>query len=504
MATDTRSMEPGSKTEFAGLGLFDLLFMAWVDFLHIIQQLKFGIFLLLVIAIMTLIGASVPQAAFGDTPADYLQWYTPTQYKWIVQLGLDRIFHTGYFLGCLALLVISVTLCAFGRLFAAQRLMHNTKPHTSLSELEGSRFNGYLELPGKTIGQAMVDFKNHRYTTFTREGNQGEIQVLVRRGLSAKWANVSMHFAFIVMATGALIGVSTQLKNTNAAIGEGEVFIQQDTGQRIRCKEYFQEYSKTDFPTPESLFTNGFPTDFKSTLQVLDEDGNILKEKTIEVNDPLIVDGVYYYQQSFVQLPAIRVQTPGGFDTVVSPQPGQPILYPFFSQPVLIDKSGAVVGGYWLKEDGSRGEVMPFQVKILEGRPAGTSGGHFYHPMKALANGEGVLIEDVPQTIEGPSGQVTLTLKGVREATILQVKRDRGINIMYFAFGVVVFGIMYPLFWPYHDGRFLLQETPEGKLRIWWGSRYRAGRRNFGLLTRYWLGQKVRAPEEDLVGDFKA
>ncbi|HYE80024.1 MAG TPA: cytochrome c biogenesis protein ResB, partial [bacterium] len=132
MATVAR---PIQEEQVEGMGIFDLLYLAWLDFLHIIQQLKFGIFLLMVIAVLTLIGASVPQTVFGDTPEDFLTYYSPTTYRWILALGFDRIFHTGYFLSLLGLLVVSVTLCAFGRLTAARKLAANTKPHTSIHEL---------------------------------------------------------------------------------------------------------------------------------------------------------------------------------------------------------------------------------------------------------------------------------------------------------------------------------------------------------------------------------
>lgn len=502
MVTTVQPAGAQPATSDHGLGLFDLLWMAWLDFLHIIQQLKFGIFLLLVIAVMNIIGAAVPQAAFGDTPADYLQWYTPEQYKWIVILGFDRIFKTGYFIATVALLVVSVTLCAFGRLTAARRLAANTKPHTSLSEIEGARFNGYLELPEHSIESLTASFKARHYTLFTREGSKGETQILLRRGLTAKWANVAMHFAFIVMAVGAIVGILSSLKETTAIIGEGEVHVQPDTGQRIRLAEYYQEYEPKDFPNDMTFFAKVFPTDFKSRLQVLSETGEVLKEETIEVNIPLVYDHVKYYQSSFAQLPEIRFQG-NGVDTVIQFQPDQLLPLPFLPKPVMIKPSGSVAGGYWLNPDGSRGDLLPFRVMLWEGRSLNDPENRFsVFPYQELGEGTGILVQDVPQTVPGADGTpVTITLKGVREASILQVKRDRGVPIMYTAFGVCVFGILYPLFFPYHDARLIFQPLEGGGTRVWWGTKYRAGRTALRLFTRRWLGQKAIDPEEDLKGE---
>lgn len=502
MATTFQPASDQPITGDPGLGLFDLLWLACLDFLHIIQQLKFGIFLILVIAVMTTIGAAVPQAKFGDTPEMYLEWYTPQQYYWINTLGFDRIYHTGYFLMVLLLLIVSVTLCAFGRLTAARRLAANVKPHTSLSEIEGARFNGSIDLPQLSLDDIFRSFKQRHYTTYSRQGNHGETQVLLRRGLTAKWANVTMHFMFIVMAAGAMIGLATQVKETSAIIGEGEVFVQKDTGQKIRLAEYYQEYDRDAFPNDMSFFEKVFPTDFKSKLQVLDEDGGILKEETIEVNIPLVYDHVKYYQSSFAQLPEIRFQG-NGVDTVIQFQPDQLMPLPFLPKPIMIKPSGSVAGGYWLNEDGTRGEVLPFRVMLWEGRPMGQgSEGFRVFPYQDFSSGTGILVEGVPQEIPGADGTpVTVTLKGVREATILQVKRDKGIPVMYTAFCIAVFGILYPLFYPYHDARLILQPLEGGGTRVWWGTKYRAGRSALTHFMQRWQGKRTTDVDDDLKGD---
>lgn len=486
-----------------GLGLFELLWLAWLDFLHIIQQLKFGIFLILVLAVLVLIGAAVPQSVFGDGPEVYLEAYTPEQYKWILLLGLDRIYKTGYFLALLALLLISVTLCAFGRLEAARKLAANTKPHASRHALENARFHGYQDVEGKGVDDIIASLKKQYYTVYSRIGDDGATQLLMRRGLTAKWANVAMHFSFIVLAAGALIGIMSQVKETTAIIGEGEVYVHPDTGQRIRLAEYYHEYNPRHFLTDMDFFVKQFPTDFKSHLQVLDEEGKVIQERIIRVNDPLIHDHVKYYQSSFAQIPELRIQG-AGIDTVIVPMLEELTPYPFLPKPIIVKRQGSVAGGYWLNPDGTRGERLPFRVVINEGRPIpGDALGRFrIFPYQELSGGTGILVEGEPQTVPGPDGQpVTITLKGVREATILQVKRDRGVGIVYFAFNVCVFGILYPLFFPYHDARMVLQPVGNG-VRVWWGTRYRAGRRALTRFEKLWRGESPRDAEDDLVGDF--
>ena len=49
-----------------------------------------------------------------------------------------------------------------------------------------------------------------------------------------------------------------------------------------------------------SYYDKGMPKDYKSWLTVV-EDGKDVLKKVIEVNDPLIYKGIYFYQSSYGQ-----------------------------------------------------------------------------------------------------------------------------------------------------------------------------------------------------------
>jgi cytochrome c biogenesis protein len=64
----------------------------------------------------------------------------------------------------------------------------------------------------------------------------------------------------------------------------------------VRCDHFEVSY----YPDPVSGRPSDRPKDYKSWLSVL-ENGKTILQKTIEVNDPLIYKGIYFYQSSYGQ-----------------------------------------------------------------------------------------------------------------------------------------------------------------------------------------------------------
>ena len=83
-----------------------------------LSDLRVAIVLLLLIALASAVGTGIPQ---GDPPASYVEAYGETPWlgllngEQVLQLQLDHVYSSGWFLGLLAWLGLALILCSWRR-----------------------------------------------------------------------------------------------------------------------------------------------------------------------------------------------------------------------------------------------------------------------------------------------------------------------------------------------------------------------------------------------------
>ena len=106
-----------------------------------LADLRVAIVLLLLIALASAVGTAIPQ---GDPSASYVEAYAETPWlgllngQQVLQLQLDHVYSSGWFLGLIAWLGLALILCSWRRqwpaLQAARRWVDYTTPR-QLSKL---------------------------------------------------------------------------------------------------------------------------------------------------------------------------------------------------------------------------------------------------------------------------------------------------------------------------------------------------------------------------------
>ena len=87
-----------------------------------LSDLRVAIVLLLLIALASAVGTAIPQ---GDSPASYVEAYADTPWlgllhgEQVLQLQLDHVYSSGWFLGLLAWLGLALILCSWRRQWPA-------------------------------------------------------------------------------------------------------------------------------------------------------------------------------------------------------------------------------------------------------------------------------------------------------------------------------------------------------------------------------------------------
>jgi cytochrome c biogenesis protein len=374
-----------------------------------ISDLRLAIALLLVIALASGVGTAIPQK---ESEGLYHQLYD--QQPWlgllngnaVLALQLDHVYSSGWFLGLLAWLGLSLLLCSWRRqwpaLQAALRWIDYSAPR-QLSKLS------VAETVTCSDGTAGLE---HLAQVLQNQGWQvrrQEQRLAARRGVLGRVGPLLVHAGLVVLMLGAAWGVLGG-QRAEQFLAPGRTLELVDSRGRSELTLALDAFAVERDPA-------GRPEQFRSDLRLLEGngegDGALLREARISVNHPLRFRGVTLYQADWA-LAAISVQL--GRSPVLQlplqsfPQLGEQVwglvlpTRPDGSAPVLLSLSS---------------EAGPVQIYGSDGTLLAT----------AAVGGDPVNVQDLPIRVEA-----------VLPASGILLKRDPGVPLVYAGFAVALLG----------------------------------------------------------------
>jgi cytochrome c biogenesis protein len=270
------------------------------DFLHSLWDffcsLKLTMFLLISLAVISIIGTIVPQ---GAPAPEYLATISPAKYQIYKALGFFDMYHSWWFVLLLYLLTVNLVACSIKRLPHIWKIISEPKLVMD-SGLEQSLPNKASFKTGDRPEMLKVKLTAFLSSEFARPvltEADGAWHLFAQK---TPWCRLSVYFvhlSVIVIFIGAMIGSLFGYKGfVNVLEGESISRITTRTGKDIdlgfalRCEQF-----------SVALYKNGAPKEFKSILTVL-ENGKALPDYTnvrVIVNDPLTYRGITFYQSSY-------------------------------------------------------------------------------------------------------------------------------------------------------------------------------------------------------------
>ena len=265
-------------------------------------SIKLSIVVLIALALTSIFGTVVEQ---GKAPEAYVEAYGEGVGQVIRILNLGDMYHSWWFLLLLGLLLTNITFCSLRRLPHAIRLMRDRDPvfdgrpvaiHERWDHVAKGRS---LQEAATAVDQLLTGALGKPL----REDVDGKSYFFATRGSWSRMGVYLTHSSLFLFALGAQIGVWTGVKGF-VEIPEGasvKAVSLRDGGSfpldfEVRCDKFEVSF----YPDPATGRPMGRPKDYKSWLSVL-ENGKTVLQKTIEVNDPLIYKGIYFYQSSYGQ-----------------------------------------------------------------------------------------------------------------------------------------------------------------------------------------------------------
>jgi len=268
--------------------------------LNWLSALRTGIGIIIAVGLATLAATITPQGAGAEQIAAAFGRWLPTGAAQIVArgavaIGLSHAYTTWWYLSTLGLLTLSCGLCAgraVGRARRAARRRGPTGRPGATARLEAAR------PPEEVLAAARPIIEQHGFRAIARGDREGRLTLTGARRRWALYGSPVMHLSFLLVALGALLGRIPRVP----LVGVPLSFSIEQLPIRP-AQTAFDPLRRFDFGLRLNRFilerdAEGQPSRYASDVTVV-RDGRDVARRAIEVNRPLHVSGVAFYQSSY-------------------------------------------------------------------------------------------------------------------------------------------------------------------------------------------------------------
>jgi len=391
------------------------------DFL---ASVTLAISLLIALATTSIIGTIVLQKG---QPEQYLSEYGPGVYKFFKFLALDDMYRSWWFLTLLVLLMMNITLCSIRRIPRAWQLM--TRSPTLLDDglfrrmkQRGSVRRGVK--PDEAVERAGEVLSKH-FGKFREDQDSESVTLYVNKGGYGRMGAYIVHLSILLLAVGAIYGGIMGFKGF-VGIVEGQTIDRVPIRGKNAVIQLPFSVRNDDFQVVYYPGTQQ-PKDYYSDLVVI-RNGKEVARKRIEVNHPLIIDGIYFYQSSY----GVDQNSTVTLDVL---DPSGKIAAPPVTAPVG--------RGFNVLGDSSTYGIKEIYPSYMGGQPAVVM-------TQVMGSGrrDFLLTKSAPDRDKQRGGPVYFRISDtdIREYTGLQVAWDPGVPMVWIACTVMMIGLYIAFF----------------------------------------------------------
>ena len=432
-----KSKETGDQREsgFASI-IYDLF-----------RSVKLTIFLLILLAILSIIGTVITQNA---TRPEYIQRYGIGLYQVLNFFNLFDMYHSLWFEIILLLLVINLITCSVHRLPGIWRqISHGSE------ELEDQMLKAipYVErIQFRNPAKAEENIQSSLKKWFKNAGrveNEKAITLFSEKGRYSRLGVPITHFSIIIILIGGLLGSVFGFKAfVNILEGEtvDQVYERGKDGEiprplsfSVRCDDFNITYY--DLPGRKEKHVK----EYTSLITIL-EDGKEVLKKTIQVNHPLHHKGLAFYQANYgaIHDVALGIQWKGKKErTVFRVMEGDTNPVPNTNNFIRVLKYARDVHNF-----GEGVQVVLFKPK-QEPQPLW-------------------LLKNFPQSDQKRGDEFTLTFEGFTEKkyTGLSVAKDPGVWVVWIGCGLMIVGLIVSFFFSHQRVWVRISKSPGGEMVV--------------------------------------
>jgi cytochrome c biogenesis protein len=256
-----------------------------------LADLRFAIFILLMISICSIVGTVIEQDQSIETYKlnypitnklfGFLSWET------IIQFGFDHVYKTWWFIFLIIIFGTSLSTCTFLQQLPSIKIARRCQ-FIRTSETF-TRLKISTVLTKRTFTKIISNIKSGNYSLFQQKN-----LLYCYKGLTGRIAPIIVHFSMILVLLGTIIGSIGGFKSQEI-VPKTESF---------HIQNIFNNGPLTEVPNISGRVNDFWITytpqktvsQFYSDISILDTKGNEIKRQTSSVNSPAIYNGIYFYQ----------------------------------------------------------------------------------------------------------------------------------------------------------------------------------------------------------------
>lgn len=376
------------------------MFLMKQKFFRLLADLRFSIFILLLISFCSIAGTIIEQDQSIET---YKANYPLTNplfgfLSWdrILLFGFDHVYKTWWFLGLIFMFGLSLVLCSFLQQLPSLKIARRCQFFRTTGQFYRLKISTILTK--FSFNKIIARIKNQQYSIFQQKNI-----VYCYKGLIGRIAPIVVHFSMILVLLGTIVGSlfgfkaqeivpKTENFHVQNILNNGPLTIVPKTSARVN--DFWITYTK-----------KRTISQFYSDISILDNQGNETDRKTIYVNYPLVYKSVYYYQTDW-NLIGLRFQN----------LTNQIIEYPLIN--ILNNQNKVWLT--WISNDQKLNEGIIVIIDNLEG-------------YCSIYNELGQFLGNI-ELNENVNFKQPITLLEIISSTGLQIKTDPGIPMIYSGF----------------------------------------------------------------------
>ena len=256
-----------------------------------LADLRFAIFILLMISICSIIGTIIEQDQsieiyklnypITNKLFGFLSWET------IIQCGFDHVYKTWWFICLIIIFGTSLSTCTFLQQLPTIKIARRCQFIRTSETFKRLKISTVLTK--KNFTKIIANIKLGNYSLFQQKN-----LLYCYKGLTGRIAPIIVHFSMILVLLGTIIGSIGGFKSQEIVPKTESFHIQNifNNGQLTnipnisgRVNDFWITY------TPQKTVSQ-----FYSDISILDTKGNEIKRQTSSVNSPAIYNGIYFYQ----------------------------------------------------------------------------------------------------------------------------------------------------------------------------------------------------------------
>ena len=402
-----------------------------------LASVKLSLFLFGALAATSIVGTLIPQES---TVEQRLREYGPKLSAIIELLDFADMYHSWWFKVLLGLLTVNLIVCSFRRLPQTLTLLRAGNQTMDPARLEKMRHHARVQLPVPlAVSQKLLAaLLGRRYSCQWQERESGW-QAVAEKGRFSRLGVYFVHLGVLFILGGALVGsifgfrgfVTIPEHGTVDRIFIGGKHRALPLGFAIRCDKFTVDFYET-----------GAPKEFRSDVSII-EQGDVVEQAAILVNDPLTFKGITFYQATYGSEPSdIMLQVKD-----LKTGEGRRLEVPFRETVMIPGTKDRLVVMDYAENVGNHGPALFIAAAREHQQPASAW----------------ILVKQ-PEFHGNRIGDLVVTVEGLQNSfyTGLQVKKDPGIWVIYAGFSLMLLSMLVALYGSHRRVWLLLDQASGG------------------------------------------